>query len=72
MLLSTLEKSSIKSIVSSSSLNISCILTPLILFGLFPHHHLSQTNVKNIFEDSFEVPIAERVYERVESGVDVT
>ena len=33
---------------------------------------LSQTNVQNAFEDPFKVPIAEWVYERVESGVDVT
>lgn len=33
---------------------------------------LSQTNVQNISKDSLKVPIAERVYKRVESGVDVT
>lgn len=44
----------------------------MILFCWFFHHNLLQTNVQNIFEDPFKVPIAERVYERVESGVDVT
>lgn len=35
-------------------------------------HYLSQTNVQNVFEDSFKVPVAERVYKRIEGGVDVT